>query len=315
MKLPRRQFLQRGLLLGASFSFVDLGGLFAETRPLGASASPAPSTPGLPDLVAVRDGDRATMVDRAIAALGGMAAFVKPGQSVVIKPNIGWDVPPERSANTHPDVVRRLAQMCFTAGAARVSVFDNTCDQWQRTYANSGIEAALKDTGVVIVNGKDRSLYRKVEIPNGVKLKSAEVHSLILDSDVFINAPVLKHHGGALMTACMKNLMGVIWDRQFYHKNDLHQCIVDFLTFKQPTLNVVDAYAPMVRNGPRGKSTEDLIETRTLLAGRNVVTCDAAAAKILGHQPADIRHVKLAADAGFGSLDLEKLNIQRIKLG
>jgi uncharacterized protein (DUF362 family) len=307
--IARRRFIQQGFLVGASFSFVDLGGLFA------ANAADAVGAGGIPDLVAVRDADRVTMLNQAMEALGGMGQFVKPGQSVVIKPNIAWDVPPERSANTHPDIVRRLVELCAAAGAARVSVFDNTCDNWQRTYATSGVEAALKGTPGRLVSGKDQSMYRSVEIPKGVRLKSAQVHELILDSDVFINVPVLKHHGGALMTSCMKNLMGVVWDRQFYHKNDLHQCIADLLTFKKPALNIVDAYAPMVRNGPRGKGVEDLVETRTLVAGRDIVACDAAAARILGHQPDGVRHVKIAAEAGVGSMDLDRLNIRRIKLG
>ena len=95
------------------------------------------------------------------------------------------------------------------------------------------------------------------------------------------------------MTAGMKNLMGVIWDRRVYHRDDLHQTIADFLTFKQPTLNVLDAYRPMFRNGPRGLSVEDLVEKRTLLASTDIVALDAAAAKLLGLQPADVRHVKI----------------------
>ena len=56
-------------------------------------------------------------------------------------------VPPERAANTHPSIVKRLVEMCFEAGAASVSVFDNTCDQWQKCYATSGIGAAARVQG------------------------------------------------------------------------------------------------------------------------------------------------------------------------
>jgi uncharacterized protein (DUF362 family) len=147
-----------------------------------------------------------------------------------------------------------------------------------------------------------------------VQLRSARVHSLVLDSDVFINVPVLKHHGGPLMTACMKNLMGVVWDRRFYHRNDLNQCIADFLTFKQPALNILDAYHPMVRNGPHGRSVEDVVEMRTLMASTDIVAIDAAGARMLGLQPADVRYVKLAADMKLGTMNLDSVDIRRFKL-
>jgi uncharacterized protein (DUF362 family) len=262
----------------------------------------------------VRDGSRSAMLDQALAALGGIETFVKKGQTVLVKPNIGWDVPPERGANTDPELVGHLVKLCLNAGAKSVSVFDNPCDQWQRAYENSGIERAARDAGAIIVDGKDESLYREVEIPGGIKLKRAHVHSLVLDSDVFINVPVLKHHSGALMTAGMKNLMGVIWDRRVYHRDDLHQTIADFLTFKQPTLNVLDAYHPMFRNGPRGLSVEDLVEKRTLLASTDIVALDAAAAKLLGLQPADVRHVKIGDQMKLGTMNLDQVEIRRFKL-
>ena len=70
--------------------------------------------------------------------------FVKPNQKVVLKPNIGWDTPVERAANTHPELVSRIIKHCLDAGAKEVVVFDHTCDQWKRTYDSSGIEAAVK---------------------------------------------------------------------------------------------------------------------------------------------------------------------------
>jgi uncharacterized protein (DUF362 family) len=301
----RRSFLKTGMAVTAGISLGGLNRLFA---------APSASPPSQSVLAAVRDGSRAGMCDQALRMLGGMGAFVKKGQRVLVKPNIGWDVPPERGANTHPELVARVIELCQAAGASSVTVFDNSCDQWQRAYATSGAEDACRRTGATLVNGKDPSLYRQVEIPRGVKLKAAKVHSLYLDSDVVINAPVLKHHSGTLMTACMKNLMGVVWDRGFYHSNDLHQCIADLLTLRKPDLNILDAYHPMVRNGPRGRSADDVVVMKTLLASPDIVTIDAAAAKLLEHQPADVRHVALASGMGLGVMELERVDIRRFKM-
>jgi uncharacterized protein (DUF362 family) len=304
MKTSRRDFLKTGLVLAAGTAG-GLDRLFA--------ADPAPIV-RRPVLVAVRDGTRAAMLDRALAEFGGIGAFVKPGQTVVLKPNIGWDVPPERGANTHPELVAHLATLCREAGAKSVSIFDHTCDQWQRCYATSGMEQAAKASGATLVTGDDESMYREVAIPRGVKLHSAKVHRLVLDSDVYFNVPVLKHHSGSLMTGAMKNLMGVVWDRRFYHGNDLHQCIADFATVLPPTLNLVDAYHPMVRNGPRGRAETDVVELRSLLASADIVAVDAAASRMLGHDPTAIRHIPLAAELKVGTMDLETVDIRRFKL-
>ncbi len=310
----RRDFVKTSLALGASLSLSGhLNSLFA------ADPSPLPPTPSgtngpKPVLAAIRDGDRPAMLDKALGELGGIQAFVKPGQTVVIKPNIGWNAPPERGANTHPSLVGHLVALCVAAGAKSVSVFDNTCDKWELTYATSGIEKAARDAGAIISNGKDETLYREVAIPEGVKLKSAKVHSLILDSDVFINVPVLKHHHATEMTASMKNLMGIVWDRGSWHRTDLHQSIADLLTLTKPALNIIDAYHPMVRNGPRGKTVDDCVEMRTLLASTDIVAIDAAAARRLGHAPDHVTHVKIGHQMKLGRMDLENIDIRRHKL-
>lgn len=303
MKTSRRDFLKTGLALAAVTGGFD--------RLLAAEPASAATRPML---VAVRDGSRAAMLDRALAELGGIGAFVKTGQTVLIKPNIGWDVPPERGANTHPEVVARLATLCREAGAKSVSIFDHTCDQWQRCYATSGMERAARESGATLVTGDDEEMYREVEIPRGVRLRSAKVHRLVLDSDVYFNVPVLKHHSGSLMTGAMKNLMGVVWDRRFYHSNDLHQCIADFATFRPPTLNLMDAYHPMVRHGPRGRAENDLVELRSFLASTDIVAIDAAASRMLGHDPAAIRHIALADALGVGTMDLDAVDIRRLTL-
>ena len=310
----RREFLKTTVSAGAVLSLAGWERLFAADAVATPQATTRRANGERPVLVAVRDGERAAMLDRAMAELGGMGAFVKRGQTVVVKPNIGWDVPPERGANTHPELVARIIELCFEAGAKSVSVFDNTVDQWRRAYETSGIEPAARKVGATIVNGKDESLYRNVSIPGGVKLREAKVHQLYLEADVIINVPVLKTHGGGVITACLKNLMGVVWDRRYYHATDLHQCIADFVTLRKPHLNIVDAYHPMVRNGPRGRSVEDCVQMRTLLVSTDGVAADAAGARMLNLDPASIRHLTAATELGLGQVNLDEVDVRRIKL-
>jgi uncharacterized protein (DUF362 family) len=307
--MDRRAFFKAGL--GAS----ALAGtaLAAGTRRGLRAGEPGPDGP-TPHLVAVRGGEPDVMFDRGIKALGGIGAFMKQGQTVVVKPNIGWDVSPERAGNTHPKLVSRIVKACYEAGAKKVYVFDHTCDDWQRCYATSGIERAAKDAGAVVVAGNSESYYQDVRIPGGIELKDAKEHELILSSDVFINVPVLKSHSGARLTVALKNLMGIVWDRGFWHKADLHQCIADYATYRRPTLNVVDAYYVMKRNGPRGVSVEDVTMMKSQILTTDMVAADAAAAKLFGMEPDAVRHIALAADRKVGRKDLENLTIERITI-
>lgn len=305
--MKRREFIIKGVSAGVvTGTSLGLGGITGL-----ASALPPQNTY---DLVAVRDGEPDVMFDRAIASLGGMTKYVKKGQKVVVKPNIGWDVIPERAGNTNPKLVGRIVKHCLEAGASEVYVFDNTCDAWNLCYKNSGIEKAVKDAGGKLVPGNTENYYQSVQIPKGKRLKEARVHELILNSDVFINVPVLKHHSSASISLAMKNLMGVVWDRRYWHRNDLHQCIADFVTWRKPTLNVIDGYRVMLRNGPRGVSEADVVMMKQLIVSADIVAADAAATLVFGSKPQDIPHIRIANEMKLGTMDLSRLNINRIKI-
>lgn len=307
--MKRRTFIKNSLKIG-----LGAGATLAFGSRIKSYAADMTSKISNYDLVAIKGGAPDVMFDRAILSLGGIKKFVKPNQTVVVKPNIGWDVPPERAGNTNPALVRQIVKQCVDAGAKDVYVFDHTCDNWSNCYRNSGIEAAVKDAGGKIVPGNTEKYYQRVDVPGGKNLTDAKVHELILESDVFINVPVLKSHGGAKLTISMKNLMGVVWDRRFWHRNDLHQCIADYATFRKPDLNVIDAYLVMKQNGPRGVSTADVVALKSQIISTDMVAADAAAAKLFGLDPAEVPHIGMADQLKVGTMDLSKLNIDRIVL-
>ncbi len=305
--MKRRDFLIKSAGLGIAGVLVPhFGGLNA----VGVSAEP-----GEYDLAAIRGGNGPDMFDEAIKSLGGINKFVKSGQKVLIKPNIGWDAPPERAANTDPELIGHIVKSCFNAGASEVVVFDHTCDKWDRCYRNSGIEKAARDAGAKVRPGNNESFYEEVTIPKGKRLKTAKVHKELKESDVFINVPILKHHSSTTVSLGMKNLMGVVWDRGFYHGNDLSQCIADFLTFRKPDLTIIDGYRMLTRNGPRGVSESDVSDLRALIAGRDIVAADAAATLMFGSKPQDINHIRIAHEMGMGTMELDQLSINRVKMG
>jgi uncharacterized protein (DUF362 family) len=311
--MKRRDFFKSAAVVGLASIFKP-GTLAASTT----AASKISVQTGV-DMVAVMGGEPEIMLIKAMKELGGIGKYVKKGQKVVIKPNIGWDKKPEMAANTNPELVGALIKLCKSAGAAEVLVFDHTCQDWQKCYTNSGIKAAVEKAGGKMVPGNDESYYREVQVPKGVQLKTAKIHKAILDCDVWFNVPVLKHHGGAKNSISMKNLMGIVWDRQFFHSNDLHQCIADSATiYKKPALNIVDAYRIMKSNGPQGKTEADAVTLKSLIISPDFVAADTAAMKMFAQvQPtniADVRYIAMAEKLKVGTQHLDKLNVKRIKL-
>ncbi len=306
--MRRRDFLKTsvsaGMAAGVALSLNEFDKLFTSALPIEKY-----------DLVAVMGGNPDAMFDLGIQELGGMSAFVQKGQKVLIKPNIGWDVIPELAATTNPLLVKRIIEHCFKAGAKEVYIFDHTCDNWVNCYKNSGIEKAAKSAGAKVVSGNSESYYQEIQIPGGVKLQSAKVHQLLLETDVFINVPVLKDHDSTRMTACLKNNMGVVWDRGYWHSNNLHQCIADFALYeKKPALNVIDCYNVIVKHGPQGISKGDQVLMKSQILTTDWVAGDAAAAKMLGVAVKKIEYIPIAHKMGLGNMNLESLNIKRIKM-
>ncbi len=307
-KYNRREVISKGLSLGFMAGSAWILGrpdyLIAQNR------LPAP-----PDLVAVRNGEPDAMFQKAIELMGGMSQFVKKGQTVVVKPNIGFPRVPEIAATTNPILVKAIVKACRDAGAARVYVFDTVVLTASRNakncYTLSGIESAARSAGAIVVPVDDFS-YREVTIPGAKTLKTADVHSLVLDSDVLINVPVLKHHSSAHLTIAMKNLMGIVKNRMIYHLSGLDQCIADFCLFRKPDLNVVDAYRVLRSRGPSGPTDPKIADTslkKTLLMSRDIVAVDAAAAKFFGADPLDIGYIRIAHQQKTGNMNLNEMKI------
>jgi uncharacterized protein (DUF362 family) len=310
--MKRRDFL-RTALVGAVAGAVKVeGGTL-----LAANKSAEAQTPM--ELVAVMGGEPAELYKKGIEAMGGMKRFVKKGQKVVVKPNIGWDKTPEYAANTNPVLVSEIVKDCLAAGASQVVVFDHTCDEWEGCYKNSGIAEAAEKAGAKVAFAHDEKYYREVELPLAVKMKNPKIHEAILDCDVWINVPILKNHGGAKMTIAMKNYMGIVWDRGYLHRHNLQQCIADATTYeKRPVLNIVDAYRIMTQNGPKGKTTDDVQLAKTIFMSTDIVAVDTAATKFFSQYREmsldNLPYLSMAQNVKVGTMDIDSLKVERIKL-
>ncbi|TXT49276.1 MAG: hypothetical protein FD137_739 [Spirochaetes bacterium] len=317
--MTRREFLKGCAAVGASALMLSLPSRVDRLYAQGKSPAPIqpaadPSARKSPDLVAVRGGSQSSRLDRAMQEFGGIGTFVRKGQTVVIKPNIGWSQEPQVAANTNPELVKRLVEHCLEAGAAKVWVFDHSCDNGPRSYRDSKIESYAKSAGAVVVPGDNSSHYQMVSIPGAVALKRAKFHELALEADVFINVPVLKDHSGAGMTCAMKNLMGAVWDRGEFHRLGLDQCIADVGLWRKPILNIVDAGKVMLSGGPRGYASSRYAEPQLLIASRDIVAVDTVSAMTLGRTPGEFGYIAMAERANLGTTKIAELDIRRLSI-
>ncbi|HEY43105.1 MAG TPA: DUF362 domain-containing protein [Anaerolineae bacterium] len=279
------------------------------------SATPEPtSTPSYPDLAVVRAGEPEPLVRAAIAALGGMERFVRPGDDVIIKPNICVAYHTfEYAATTNPWVVGALLKLCWEVGAGRVRVMDypfgGTAD---RAYVQSGIKDQVLAAGGMMETISSFKFVR-TEIPEAIDLRVCDIYDDILQADVVINVPIAKHHGLARLTLGMKNLMGVIKDRPAMHRN-LGQRLADLASRVRPALTVVDAVRILRDNGPTGGNLNDVQKLDTVIASPDIVAADSYAATLFGLRPEQLSYVAAGTAMGLGRSDLDAMKIEEINL-
>jgi uncharacterized protein (DUF362 family) len=248
----------------------------------------------------------------AIDALGGMRRFVSRGDIVLVKPNIGWDRPPEHAADTNPDVVAAVVTLCLEAGAKRVMVTDNSCHPAQRAFSRSGIQAAAEKAGAQAYY-VDQRKFRKMPL-KGKILSEWEVYADAVEVDKLINVPIIKHHGLSGVTLGMKNLMGVIGGSRGRLHQDLANTLTDLLAFFKPTLLVLDGVRVLTANGPTGGNLADVVRKDTIIASADPVAGDAAAATLFGIKPQQVGCLVEAAARGLGKIDYESLTPRRLEL-
>jgi len=307
--MKRREFLKRTSQATALAVVTGTAGWFFHDREVAGRKQPikktssflVPSDDSLPDLCLARDEDHVSALNRALDATGGIGRFVRPGERVTIKPNVGWDRTPAQAANTNPVLVGEMVRLCIAAGAAEVIVTDVTCNDARRCFHRSGIREAAEKAGAGVMLASDADF---VEVEMGGKLLTSwPVLKYFIDTDRLINMPIVKQHSLSSCTIGMKNLYGILGGARNQLHQSIDQSIVDLASFCRPTLTVVDATRVLLRNGPQGGSLDDVAVEHTVICATDQVAADSRAAEFLGLRAQDIGHVSLAAEAGLGRID------------
>lgn len=300
--MNRREFLKLATISGFSLSIpVKLDTLLNTAE---ASKNSA---------IVVAHGESPSKITRsAIDAFGGIKKFISRGDIVVIKPNMAWDRLPEQAANTNPDVVAEVVKLCYEAGAKKVKVFDRTVNDPRRCYVQSGIAQTARAAGAE-VSYVDERKFKDMKI-NGHALKTWPLYTEVFEADKIINIPIAKQHGLANITMAMKNWMGVMGGTRNQIHQRLDESLADLALVIKPTLTVLDAVRILTANGPQGGNLADVKMLNTVIVGVDQVAVDSFGATLFGKKGSDLGYVRIAAEAGLGTMDLSKVDIKRINI-
>jgi uncharacterized protein (DUF362 family) len=309
--LDRRRFLLT-IAGGAAGLLLSKGKLASLPIPQTDTKEPA-EKPEKHSLAVVHGANPTLATRKAVELVGGMGAFVSRGDVVLVKPNIGWDRVPEQAANTNPIVVATVIAMALEAGAKKVFVADNPCNDPRRTYVRSGISDAAQKAGAEVVFIEKRH-YVKTNL-GGEVLKDWLVYRDALDADKIINVPIAKHHGLGGVTLSMKNLMGIIGGPRNLLHQKLSESIVDLTAFFKPTLHVLDAIRVLTANGPQGGSTEDVKQLDTVAASADPVSIEAFGVTLFGKKPEDYPMIAIGEKRGIGTGDFKSRGFIEVDIG
>jgi uncharacterized protein (DUF362 family)/Pyruvate/2-oxoacid:ferredoxin oxidoreductase delta subunit len=241
--------------------------------------------------------------------LGGIDAFVRPGQRALLKPNLLMPIRPERAITTHPAVIEAMVELVQGAGGAAI-IFDcgpvPTGLVARRAYRDTGARAVAERTGATL--HWDITAVQ-VPAPGGVLLKRLDLVKISQEVDVIISLPKLKTHNLTAITGAIKNLFGLVpgMIKPAYHAklpdvDKFCDMLLDVAACVRPALTVVDGVVGLEGNGPSTGGVPRQIGA--LLAGVDAVALDAVICQIVGLDPGDLALFRAAERRGLWPVDI-----------
>lgn len=309
--INRRDFLRRALLSGGAL--LALPGV-SRTGWAAADAEAAATAGPRAEVWVFHGPDRRKLMAKALATIDANGGFGRNVKRMAVKVNAAWARTPEVGANTNPELLDAFLAGARAAGVSELVLPENPCARAEETFARSGLLAAARQNQATLYNLQTaKKAYTQQTLPHAKKLQKAMVAKDFLEADAVVNLPVAKHHGGATLSMAMKNWMGAVEDRGFWHRNDLHQCIADFSGFIKPVWTLVDATRCMMDSGPQGPARQ--VKTPNLLIlSRDPVAADAYAATLFLDSPLKVGYLKLAGEQGLGVVDVALMKIHAVEV-
>ncbi len=258
--------------------------------------------------------DAFAAVREALDLLGGIGEFIKPGESVLIKPN-GLFMNYREGIVTSPQVVAAVAALVLEAGGKPIVgendlVYDpslpNFATHCGKFYHDALVEAGIADQVPLLDTMKDEMV--EVDIPEGRVIRRVKLARTALSVDKFIDVPVMKTHDQTQVTMGIKNLKGVLplSERIRFHEESVEQAIVDLYSLIKPQLVVIDGTIAGEGLGP-GDCTP--VRMDLVIAGDNAVATDMVGAAVMGFDVSRVKYLNYAVAMGLGPKRLQEIEV------
>ncbi|MDN7024601.1 DUF362 domain-containing protein [Methanoculleus sp. FWC-SCC1] len=245
-------------------------------------------------------------VRQAVDLIGGIGAFVSPGETVLVKPNMLQGAAPGRCVATHPEVVFAVAKL-LAAHGCRVVIADSpgagivySEGNLRRAYAACGYAAVADELGVDLNLDTDA---RDVPFPEGEVMKRFSIIAPALEADAVVVVSKAKTHTWTRMSGAAKNLFGLIpgFEKPAFHfrfqdEADFGRMLVDLNELIRPRLQVMDAVIGMEGDGPQSGAPRQI---GAILAGGSATAVDVVLARLIGYEPMEIGTIRAAAERGL----------------
>jgi uncharacterized protein (DUF362 family) len=257
-------------------------------------------------------------VAQSLDLIGGLNTILRRGDQVLIKPNLVDAQDYRTGAITNPNITAAIIDLVRESGAKKIIIADGSCvgTDTTKTFDIGGYTDLAKEKKVELVDIK-KSEFIPMGIPNGKVIRRIQLPRTLLESDIVINVPVMKTHDVFPATLGLKNMKGVIQekDKKRFHTWGLAQCIVDLNKLVLPQITVIDGTIAMEGLGPANGTP---VNFGILCSSFDTVAVDVVASLLMGIEPESIEYLKLASEQGLGcgnisEIDVRGLNIEDVK--
>ncbi|MBP5977479.1 DUF362 domain-containing protein [Brasilonema sp. CT11] len=238
-------------------------------------------------------------LETLLEPLGGMAAFVKSGNRVLLKPNLLTGARPGKECTTRPELVYAVAQMVIEAGGKPFLGDSPAFGSAKGVALANGYQPILEELNVAITDFQGKR-YQTVSEDFDHLLLCKEA----MEADVVINLPKVKSHVQLVLTLGVKNLFGCVPGKMkaWWHMeagkdaNRFGKMLVETARTIDPDLTILDGVIAHEGNGPSGGEPRPL---GILAASANVFALDRAMVEILNVSPEQVPTVAASIRMGL----------------
>lgn len=247
-------------------------------------------------IMAIYGTDGFQMVQSLLEQMDALSLLPENKQaSIAIKPNLVVAHTADTGATTHPEIIEGIICYLQSHGYNNLSIIESSWvgDRTVRAFEVCGYNALSARRNVPVYDMKKEP---------GIEVKSHGVPLSIcqraLQADAIINVPVLKAHCQTYLTCALKNLKGLVPDREKrrYHQLGIHQPVALLNTVIKPVFTIVDGLCGDLTFEEGGNP----VPMQRLLGGVDSVLIDSYAAHLLGYDPDEIEMLPMARDYGVG---------------